>query len=552
MAKVDTNSVSLSHARETAHGTKRTGSGVYTALEPNEISSFGSTIVATPREPISNKLQRQKGSITDLDAAVGFSADLTIDGFLDWIETALFAARRNKDVWRLKATGADDTNGQEGYTASGKQLLATGNRNIDGRDYAAAATLAKFALVSAGNMTLAPLVWGSGFENAGNNGLKALSAAPSGHATNAVLIPMADGTITASETGSSAYFSLAGARLIQTTGTPAWTVTGGVAVATLTADVVTQLKKVLTVGQTVHIGSVASVDGALQNGVKPAAAGTPYFGFCRVRAFGTDTIDFDRLDAALQTSGVVAKTSATTLDIIFGDFLENVPDDDAFYADIAHSIELASPDLITDGATAYEYARGCQVGSLALTFPLNGKATFAAEFIATDVDAAGADRAEQADAGPANPVLKEAFNTTADFARLRVMDHDEDGLDTDFKSVTLTINPQLSAEKVLGKLGAKYINRGNLLVDVEAEAIFSSAAVPDAIRKNATMFFDMIVGNDDGVLAFDIPSMTLGGGARSYPANAAVLISTAGASFEDATFENSLMVSIFDVPLPTA
>ena len=69
---------------------------------------------------------------------------------------------------------------------------------------------------------------------------------------------------------------------------------------------------------------------------------------------------------------------------------------------------------------------------------------------------------------------------------------------------------------MLNKLGAQYINRGNLLVDVAVQVIFASALVPNAIRDNETMSFQAIVANGDGVIAVDVPSQTLEGGGREY------------------------------------
>ena len=113
MAKVDTNVVSLAYAREIVAGTAAlTG---WRDLEPNEINEFGANITATAREPISNRLQRRKGSVTDLDAGVSFSADITVDGFLDWIGPAIFALRKNENVWRLPVSAVTGGSNDE-YT----------------------------------------------------------------------------------------------------------------------------------------------------------------------------------------------------------------------------------------------------------------------------------------------------------------------------------------------------------------------------------------------------------------------------------------------------
>ena len=96
MAKVDTNVVGLAYAVEDVAGTKiGTGARV---LEPNEITQFGASITTVAREPISDRLQRRKGSTTDLDSTTAFGADITVDGLWDWLEAAIFAKSVNADV----------------------------------------------------------------------------------------------------------------------------------------------------------------------------------------------------------------------------------------------------------------------------------------------------------------------------------------------------------------------------------------------------------------------------------------------------------------------
>ena len=307
----------------------------------------------------------------------------------------------------------------------------------------------------------------------------------------------------------------------------------------------------------VHFGSLASAGGALQNGLTEAALEGRH-GFARLVDRTANTLVFDRVDDDLQAN-VSLVTPANMTDIVFGDFFRNVPRSHADYETFDHTIELASAELFEPvranqpNRTGYEYAVGQEIGSLVLTFPLTDKATMAVNFVGQDTESPEFERVQDgaADIVPVAPRRTNAMNTSVDFARLRISDVDEAGITTDFKSLSLTINPQTSPEKVLNKLGAGFINRGNLLVDAEAQVIFSSPRVIEAIRDNDTLNVECIIGNDDGVFAFEVPSVTLGGGGREYPANAAVLINTTAESFEDETFETSIHVSFFPVPIPT-
>ena len=94
----------------------------------------------------------------------------------------------------------------------------------------------------------------------------------------------------------------------------------------------------------------------------------------------------------------------------------------------------------------------------------------------------------------------------------------------------------------------RYVNFGNFGVTLESQLLFTNPLVINSIRDNTTVSMDFILKNDDGTIAVDVPSMTLGGGGREFPVNESILINTTGEVFEDATFGYSLGVSISPVP----
>jgi len=111
--------------------------------------------------------------------------------------------------------------------------------------------------------------------------------------------------------------------------------------------------------------------------------------------------------------------------------------------------------------------------------------------------------------------------------------------------MSLSLVNNVSPEKCLGTLGAAFMNTGNFEVNLEAELLFTNGDVVDRIRANTTVTMDFGVENDDGAVWVDIPSMTLGGGARSFPVNESILVSLTGNAFGDATLGTSLGVSLF-------
>lgn len=501
MGRVLTNNTSLSYAIETALGVAGTD---WRVLEPNDIDSFGTEITTVARDPISRNRQRRKGTVTDLDSAVEFSHDLTLAAFSDFIEGFVFAVSRNKD---LEFTGSDA--GASGYTVPALNATQAG----------------KLLYTAGGPISI---LFARGYINSDNNGLKLLAGAAAATDTELDVAGLATETAPPN-----AIVEIAGVRAEE--GDLALAISGNQGTltsgnnASLNAIDFTELG--LTVGQFIHIGGV---DAANQF---PTGAG-----FARIRSIAGQELLLDKLG-----DNLAAHAGAdVTVDLLFGQFIRNVPVDNADFLERSFQFELASPNLMPAGATGYEYSVGNFCDALQFELPLTNKATMAIGFIGTDTEVPTDIR--KSGAGDAiNPVKTGAFNTSADIARLRVIDVDEEGLTTDFKSLNLTLNNNVSPEKVLGQLGARYMNTGNFEVDLEAQILFTEPAVIEAIRTNQTVGLDFSIRNDDGAIYVDIPSMTLGGGDREMPRNESVMMNLTGEAFGDPILGTSLSVSTFPV-----
>ena len=264
----------------------------------------------------------------------------------------------------------------------------------------------------------------------------------------------------------------------------------------------------------------------------------------------TGSVVFDKVSPALQ---IDSTASPNAVDVLFGEFIRNRAVDHADYLERSFQFELTSPGLgESAGGVAedrYEYSKGNYCNTVGFALPLTDKAVATFAFIGTDTDSPVA--AQKAGAIAAqSPTQRAAFNTSADIARLRITEADEDGLTTDFKSLTLTLNNNVSPEKVVGTVGAKFVNFGNFFVNLETQLIFTNEAVIQKIRDNETVTMDFVVKNSDGVIAVDIPSMILGGGGREFPRGESVLINLTCEANDDNIFESSIGVSIIPVPLP--
>ncbi|QBQ71181.1 major capsid protein [Shewanella phage S0112] len=507
MGRVLTNNTSLQVAEEETIGVLPTSPTWYT-LEPNSVGSYGATITTTPRSPISRSRQRRKGSITDLDSAVEFEADLTLDHWRRFVESFVFASATN----RIISFAAADT------SATGFTVPALVAAQVDLLAYAATGAKSLFHA--------------AGYAIDSNNGLKVLDAAPVIAGTTLDVSPAP----TVETAAANSILDIAGVRAV--TGDLALSITGTTGTLTsqnnsvLPADSVDFTAIGLTVGQMIHIGG-------LDAGTRFTAAN---YGYARITAIASAELSLDRLDASLADSA----GTGVAVDLLFGQFIRNVRSDNDDYLERSFTFEETWVGNATNGDDTFEYAKGNLCNTMALNLPLADKVTMSFAFIGTDSEPPTTTRATNADT-PVAPLETGAFNTTSDCVRMRIAEVDESGIYTDFKSITFTFNNNVSPEKVLCNLGAKYMNFGNFEVDIETQVLFADPRIPEAIRQNRTVSFALGLKNDDGCVYLDIPSATLGGGGRELPVNESVLINLTIQAFEDPILKTSIGVSIFPV-----
>lgn len=493
MSQVSTNEVGLSYCIETSLGVPST---LWKQLEPNTLDSFGAEIATVARQPISADRQRKKGTITDLDSTVEFGADLTMDHFLDFAEGFAFAVFNGPQNF-----SDEDTNTCTGIVA------ATDHYTVEDND-----TDNPNPVIASGM-----LVYVTGCSNSANNGVKTSTG---GSAT----------TITVSESlvdetpPSTIEISVCGVE----------GATGDIDVdanGNLTSTVLDFTTLGLTVGQGIWVG------GAVAANQFTNAENT---GFARVTAIAANLLTLDKKSQAF----VVEADTTQEIHLLFGRYIRNVTVDDADYLERSFQFEMAYPDLEAVGTDAYEYAKGNYCNSMQLQLALSDKALTTFGFTGTDTPVPTTSRASGA-ATALVPQKTVAFNTSSDIARLRLQETDETGLSTYFKSLNLTMNNNVTPEKVLGTLGAVFMNTGNFEIDIEAQLLFTDPDIASAVRSNTTVTMDFSIKNDDGGVLIDIPSMTLGGGDKEYPVNETVLINTTAMAFKDATLGTSIGISFF-------
>ena len=484
MARVLTNNTTLQYTLETSPGVAGT---TWHLLEPNTIGTFGSTITTVARDPISKNRQRRKGAVVDLDSAIEFDADLTHDHFVRFAECFLFST-----------------------FSDGETVSIT---NVDG-------TANEYDKASGTTLTSGTLVFARGFTNDANNGLKVVDTG-----ATATTIPVTDTGLVDETPPSNAVVEVAGVE----------SAAGDLDVdanGNLTSTVLDFTTLGLTVGQIIHVGGQAAIS---------RFTNSENFGYARVVGISANLLTLDKKSQAFVTEA----NAAQTVQLLFGRYLRNVPVDDADYSEQSVQFEMTWPNLQNPSGTGdeYEYSIGNLCNEMVITLPLTDKATVSFGFVGQDTEVPTTSRKTGAST-PIDPLGTAAYGTSSDIARLRVQKLDETGLTTCFKSVTLTLNNQVSPEKCLGTLGATFLNTGNFLVDVEAQTLFTDSRMIDAIRNHETLTMDFILTNGESTIAVDIPAMTFGDGSRELPVNESVLINLTGQAFADPVLNTSIGISL--------
>tara|TARA_R110000764_G_scaffold36736_2_gene81965 strand:+ start:269 stop:1786 length:1518 start_codon:yes stop_codon:yes gene_type:complete len=498
MARSLTNNLAMAVAIETSIGVLP-ATPLWVKLEPNSIGAYGATITTVPRNPISNTRQQRKGSVTDLDSSVEWEGDLTKDHVMQFAEGFVFAQRQNSTLMERIQAGSD----------------------YDSLAAVATPEYSHSALSAA--LVTGTLVFARGWSTAGNNGLKRVIALSTTTLTKI-------GSALTAETptiASGARLDVCGFAIADGT----WDDTAKAFGSALT-DLTTLG---LSVGQTIRLGSGTNDFGNGQ------AAG-------RITAIVAATITIDKVQnlGAVSTLDGGGNEISTAVDLLYGPFIKNVAVSDADFLERSFTFELAYDDLQEPTGTGdeYEYAKGNLCNELTINSPGQDKATLGFGFTGTTTDDITTTRLSNS-ANAVEPVQTAAFNTAASFARLNLTDTSEVSLGACFKSLTLTLSNEVSPEKCLGTLGASFMNTGNFLVSLDAELLFTDSDLAQAVKDNQTVTMDFLLENDDGAISVDLPSMTLGGGAKTYPVNESIKISVTGGAFADATLDTSIGITEF-------
>ncbi len=459
--KIDSNVTGLNIAYEDAIGVLPV-SPVWYPLEPNSYADFGPNIKTTPRNPINQSRQRQKGFVTDLDATGGFNQDLTQNNMTRHLQAFFFASLREKltttpmNGTKIPITGVDATTG-----------------------YAAASGLAGF--------TAGTLVKTSGFGITTNNGLKTVVSS-----TATAVVMNSQATEAAPPTAA----KLEKVGRVFAASDVSFTVNGSLPRMNSAAVDLTTLG--LIPGEWIFVG------GDVTNSSFAVSKG-----WARCSVITVGYIEFDKSDWTATAETGTGKS----LQIFFGNVLrtEELP---ANQVRRTGTLERLMGDAGT-GQQA-EYITGATANTLTVNMPQSDKITLDLGYVALDgsqnTGAVGLKSGTRI-----TEIATDAFNTSSDFSRIKmgVVDVANSNVTPLFAyllDLNLSISNNVTSTKALGTLGAFDTNAGQFTADGKLTAYLSDISAVSAVRNNTDVTIDIVMAKNNAGMVFDMPLISLGGG----------------------------------------
>jgi hypothetical protein len=485
------------------------------SLEPNSYADFGGKVVTVTRNPISRTRQRKKGAIVDFDASGGFNHDFTQHQLTRLMQAFFYHA-----AFETPTTAPLDSAAIP-VTAVTEDVNDTYSVDND---------------PSLG-FIVGHLVLASGFNNAGNNGVKYLSAVGAASVTTTTAGLVDEAAPPAAAKLKVVGFQFASGDLTLDAQTDK-------IVLGCTAGDFTDLG--LNPGQWIFIGGDAVGN--------QFAGNVP--GYARI---GLDDEDITATQLILDKSTFTPVDDAgagKTVQIFFGDYIRNMTEAEV---EAAGDFDRYIMDL---ERTLGRDANGIQSGILvdafanALTYtqPLSNKVSVDLTFVA--LNEVFRDGTEGLMAGTRQPALGEAAYDSSNCvyrSRMAIVDPatlNPSALFAHVQSIELTLENNVSAVKAQGSAGGIDTIEGDFAIGGSTTVYFSTVAAVEAIRTYSDVTFDVIMAQRNAGYVFDIPLLGLGDGQLAVDKDAPITVPLGMGAFEN---EGGYTASFTDFSyLPTA
>jgi hypothetical protein len=478
-------------ARESALGTAPSSGWLTVQPNPSGIQGFSPEYVDVARDPLSTFATDEKGDHVGLKANPVLVHDLNID------LAHIFA-----EGWLRSDTKVPGDEGLEIYRPT---AVVDGGGSED-----------SFTVAASGDLANGTLVVARGFVNSANNGLFLLSGTPTDTAIKTATATLVAETV--SPTGSAT---------VEVCG-----VQGG------TADIVMNASGYLTS----TVLDFTTLNLVVGHRIKIGDGSNAAYGFATAACNGwatvktTPTANLIELKWHSFTPAADAGTGKT-IRLFFGRCLRNVALDHADYLEPSWHFEKEDLGVGTANASVFTYAEGSVINTVSISLPLQSKVEVTTNFVGMDITdpVLAASRVS----GPSSafvPVATDLFDTSNDLFEIGIYDADDQStLVAEVNSATITFNHGVTPREQLATFGAAGMIFGKIRPSASTEIYYERATVPTAIRDNTTCRFAAAMKNGQGAIRFDLPTITLRGGAMTYAANSPVMINLEMPAHRDPT-----------------
>lgn len=505
--KIDSNATGLRYSQETSIGVAN-GSAVWYPLEPNSYTDFGGQYALTARNPINAGRQRKKGVITDLDSMGGFESDLLQNGLQDILQGFFFADARRKGEEPVVVVDIDGGNPDEFEVASTTGFLVNS------------------------------LIFGSGFTNAGNNGLKLVTALVA-----ATSVEVATGLLTAEASPPAAakivvvgHQGAVGDIDVINAGAPA--------LPAISSTILDFTTLGLIPGEWIYLGGDSagtSFDTAANNC------------WARIYSITANLMKFDKTSNTMVTEANVTGT----IRMFFGRVLKN-ESTQSLQVRRTYQLErtLGASDDASPSQIQSEYVVGAVPNEVGFKFATADKALLTFGFMGTDHEQRTGATGVKAGTRPAISA-EDAYNTSNDFVlmKMHVLDRTAGANPTSLfaflSDLEVNLSNNVSANKAISRLGAFDMTAGQFLIDGKATAYFSNVTAVASVRNNSDVTMHAIIAKDNAGMAIDIPLIALGDGRLVVEQDAPVKLDLSMPAAADEVFDHTFLLCFYDY-LPTA
>ena len=469
-------------------------SPVWNPIEPNKWADTGSSVSGVARDPINENRQRQKQTLTGLEAMAGFDTDFTQLNHLGLLEGVLMADRSKKSELAVATVDADS------YT------VASG-----GAAYVAGTLLAA-----------------RGFAAPTNNGLHLVAAG-----ATATDVPVATALIPA--TGATGTIERCGHQFAA--GDLEIDVSGAFPALVTTDFDLTTLG--LRVGEWVYVGGDLPITRFAQ------AANS---GFARVRSIAANRVELDKTDKDFVADDGAAKT----IQVFIGSSIRNERGDAIKPRSYTLERTLGRPDNASNARQA-QYVSGLMANEFQIKQPTEAKVESTLSYMGLTSFERTAQEGLLAGERP-DLVPDTAFNTSSDYSRIRLFIYDDVStapapLFAYSTQLDLALKNNISADKALGVFGAFDLTLGNLEVDAKLNVYLADVRALTAVRQNLDTTLDWTLVKENSGVTFDLPLCSLSSAVaaveKNKPVMAPVDVAAAAGGLIDPGLDHTILVQFW-------